>query len=75
MPKNVYARMTFAFFLTVALIDLQLYIHRFLPPKAMLGQYLHKQIEQPRCTQLVVTETPPRCVHKTQQRDAEALPF
>jgi len=43
MPKNIYARMTFALLLTVALIDLQLYIHRFFPPKAMLGQYLHNR--------------------------------
>lgn len=76
MHNSPYTQIAFALLMTLALIDLQLYRYRFHQPTEMLGQYLRRQIDQPRCGQLAATGMPPKCVHRSaQHRDAGAQPF
>jgi len=75
MPNTTSARLTFALLLTVALIDLQLYLYRYHKPKEMLGHYLRRQIDHAPCSQLAATAKPARrCTFRQQERDVNA-PF
>jgi hypothetical protein len=73
MLRSIPAKLLVAIVVTVALVDLQLYVNRYYPRSDMFGSYLRRQVRDADCD--AVARSPlKRCPEETQGTGRKVSP-